>query len=124
VTGLLLGVPPRRRVRGWSKPRQAGRLQGLDGLRGVAVTTVVGFHLGITGIRGGVLGVDIFFVLSGFLITGLLLAEWRAGGRISLRRFSVRRARRLLPALLLVLAHGRGRRAHPGRAGGDAVGSW
>jgi len=103
VTGLLLGVPPRRRVRGWSKPRQAGRLQGLDGLRGVAVTTVVGFHLGITGIRGGVLGVDIFFVLSGFLITGLLLAEWRAGGRISLRRFWVRRARRLLPALLLVL---------------------
>ena len=76
-------------------------LPALDGLRGAAVVAVLAFHLGL--IRGGYLGVDLFFTLSGFLITGLLVAEWRAHGRIDLRRFWVRRARRLLPAMLLVL---------------------
>jgi hypothetical protein len=74
----------------------------LDGLRGVAVGVVVLFHLGR--LRGGFLGVDLFFVLSGFLITSLLIVEHRSRGSIDLRAFWVRRARRLLPALLVVLA--------------------
>jgi peptidoglycan/LPS O-acetylase OafA/YrhL len=69
----------------------------------VAVAAVVAFHLGIRQIRGGLLGVDVFFVLSGYLITGLVLNEWRVTGDVSLIRFWGRRARRLLPALLLVL---------------------
>ncbi|CAN5748029.1 acyltransferase family protein [soil metagenome] len=76
-------------------------LPALDGLRGAAVAAVVAFHLGLT--TGGYLGVDLFFTLSGFLITSLLVAEWRARGRIDLKVFWVRRARRLLPAMLLVL---------------------
>ncbi|MEV6843617.1 acyltransferase family protein [Actinoplanes sp. NPDC051411] len=75
----------------------------LDGLRALAVTAVVLFHAGLAGIGGGFLGVDTFFVLSGFLITSLLLAEHRSRGRIDLRRFWIRRARRLLPALLAML---------------------
>ena len=73
----------------------------LDGLRGVAVVGVLAFHLGH--LRGGYLGVDLFFVLSGFLITSLLLVERDATGGIDLARFWARRARRLLPALFLVL---------------------
>jgi peptidoglycan/LPS O-acetylase OafA/YrhL len=73
----------------------------LDGLRGVAVVGVLAFHLGH--LRGGFLGVDLFFVLSGFLITSLLLAEHDAEGRVGLGAFWARRARRLLPALLLLL---------------------
>ena len=73
----------------------------LDGLRGVAVIGVLAFHLGH--LRGGYLGVDLFFVLSGFLITSLLLVERDATGGIDLVRFWARRARRLLPALFLVL---------------------
>ncbi|MEX0666148.1 MAG: acyltransferase family protein [Acidimicrobiia bacterium] len=75
----------------------------LDGLRGVAVIAVLLYHGGATWMRGGFLGVDLFFVLSGFLITTLLLAEWGRHGRIDLRGFWIRRARRLLPALALVL---------------------
>lgn len=75
----------------------------LDGLRGVAVTLVVGFHaFGIP--RDGFLGVDLFFVLSGFLITSILLGEQASQGRISLPRFYVRRGLRLVPALLVFLA--------------------
>ena len=74
----------------------------LDGLRGAAVVAVVAFHLGL--LRGGYLGVDLFFTLSGFLITRLLVEEWTRHGRVDLRRFWARRFRRLLPALLLVLA--------------------
>ncbi len=73
----------------------------LDGLRGLAVVAVLLFHG--DHLRGGYLGVDAFFVLSGFLITSLLLAESAAGNGISLRRFWARRARRLLPALGPVL---------------------
>jgi peptidoglycan/LPS O-acetylase OafA/YrhL len=78
-------------------------LRALDGLRGLAVLLVVFSHFtpGVT--PGGFLGVDLFFVLSGFLITSLLVAEHRSSGRIGLGNFWVRRVRRLLPALLLVL---------------------
>ncbi len=74
----------------------------LDGLRGLAVAAVLFFHGGH--LTGGFLGVDAFFVLSGFLITSLLLAEARDRGRIALGAFWMRRARRLLPALICVLA--------------------
>ena len=76
----------------------------LDGVRAVAVAAVLAFHGGLPGASGGFLGVDAFFVLSGYLITALLLAEWtRNGGRLDLAAFWGRRARRLLPALLLVV---------------------
>ncbi len=75
----------------------------LDGLRGLAVAVVVLYHLQVPGVGGGLLGVDVFFVLSGYLITGLLLQERRRRGGISLAAFWGRRARRLLPALFVVL---------------------
>jgi peptidoglycan/LPS O-acetylase OafA/YrhL len=74
----------------------------LDGLRGLAVLGVIAFHLGYPWAGGGFLGVDIFFVLSGYLITSLLLTERSRTGRIDLGAFWARRARRLLPALGLV----------------------
>jgi peptidoglycan/LPS O-acetylase OafA/YrhL/lysophospholipase L1-like esterase len=79
-------------------------MPALDGLRAVAVVAVLLYHGGVDWARGGYFGVDAFFVLSGFLITGLLLAEWRGARHIDLRAFWTRRARRLLPAVLLVLA--------------------
>jgi peptidoglycan/LPS O-acetylase OafA/YrhL len=75
----------------------------LDGIRAIAVMAVFGYHLGVDQLRGGFLGVDVFFVLSGYLITTLLLLERSASGSIDLLRFWVRRAKRLLPALLLLL---------------------
>ncbi|HEY5098047.1 MAG TPA: acyltransferase family protein, partial [Acidimicrobiales bacterium] len=66
---------------------------GLDGIRAVAVLGVLAFHGGVTRVAGGLLGVDIFFVLSGFLITSLLVGEWSASGSIGFRRFYERRAR-------------------------------
>jgi peptidoglycan/LPS O-acetylase OafA/YrhL len=80
-----------------------GHRPALDGLRGVAILLVVSAHL-FRYPRGGVLGVDIFFVLSGFLITALLLEEQALTGRIGLRAFYRRRALRLLPALFLMLS--------------------
>ena len=77
---------------------------GLDGLRGVAVLAVLLYHGGVSWSGGGFLGVEMFFVLSGFLITSLLVAEWGRSGRIVLRRFWARRARRLLPALFALVA--------------------
>ncbi len=76
----------------------------LDGLRGVAVAAVLGFHLELGWLSGGYLGVSVFFTLSGFLITSLLLAEHDRDGRVSLPGFYQRRARRLIPAGLLTLA--------------------
>ena len=75
---------------------------GLDGLRAIAVALVLAFHL--DHLPGGILGVDAFFVVSGWLITWKLLGEIEHGGSVRLRRFWASRARRLLPASLLVLA--------------------
>ena len=79
------------------------RLGGLDGLRAIAVALVLVYHLWPKALPGGFLGVDIFLVISGFLITTLLLREWQRSGSIALLSFWRRRARRLIPALSLVL---------------------
>jgi peptidoglycan/LPS O-acetylase OafA/YrhL/lysophospholipase L1-like esterase len=83
-------------------PRRPG-IPALDGVRAVAVALVLADHGGIPGMAGGFLGVDVFFVLSGFLITSLLLDELGRSGRIDLADFWIRRARRLLPALVLMV---------------------
>jgi peptidoglycan/LPS O-acetylase OafA/YrhL len=75
----------------------------VEGLRAVAVVLVVAFHAGLGPLPGGFIGVDVFFVISGFLITSLLVDEVRATGTISLTDFYARRARRILPAACLVL---------------------
>ncbi len=73
---------------------------GIDGLRAIAVLAVIAYHSGITRFTGGFLGVEIFFVISGYLITALLLGEYEANQRIDIKRFWNRRARRLFPALI------------------------
>jgi peptidoglycan/LPS O-acetylase OafA/YrhL len=78
-------------------------LPALDGLRAVAIAGVLAYHLGLPGFGGGYLGVDLFFVLSGFLITSLLLEGFVVTGSLGLAGFWTRRAKRLLPALFLVL---------------------
>jgi peptidoglycan/LPS O-acetylase OafA/YrhL/lysophospholipase L1-like esterase len=77
-------------------------MPGLDGLRAVAVLAVIAYHLGFGWAPGGLLGVAVFFTLSGYLITDLLLGRW-AAGRLRLGEFWLRRARRLLPALFVML---------------------
>ena len=79
------------------------RVPGLDGLRALAVAVVIVFHLSPGALTGGYLGVDVFFLISGFIITALLLREHESTGRIALGGFWLRRARRLLPALVLLL---------------------
>ncbi|HEX6373824.1 MAG TPA: acyltransferase family protein [Longimicrobium sp.] len=75
----------------------------IEGLRGVAILLVIAYHAGIPAVAGGYVGVDVFFVLSGYLITGLLLGEVERRGRLDLVQFYARRARRLLPAAVLVV---------------------
>ena len=82
---------------------EAHRLPALDGIRAIAVLGVMLFHFGVGGLSGGLLGVDVFFVLSGFLITSLLLREWAATGTLKFGHFYSRRAKRLLPALFLMI---------------------
>jgi peptidoglycan/LPS O-acetylase OafA/YrhL len=79
-----------------------GRIAAVDGLRAVAVAGVIAFHFGID-LPGGFLGVDLFFVISGYVITRLLLIEWHRTGSIAWARFWGRRARRLLPAVMALL---------------------
>src|SRR3954470_6187486 len=89
-----------------SAPARHERRRALDGVRALAVAGVLAYHAGGgagSPVRGGFLGVDVFFVLSGYLITGLLLDEHRRRGRIELAAFWLRRARRLLPGLLVVV---------------------
>lgn len=83
-----------------SNPRYRGDLQGL---RAIAILLVVLAHAGVPQIAGGFVGVDIFFVLSGYLITGLLLREIEQDGRIYFARFYARRMKRLLPAMIVML---------------------
>src|SRR5579859_2560143 len=89
-------------------PKPVGQGQrympGLDGLRALAVLAVIAFHEQFGWASGGLLGVGIFFTLSGFLITSLLVEQWSAKGSIDLGDFWLRRARRLLPALFVMLA--------------------
>jgi peptidoglycan/LPS O-acetylase OafA/YrhL len=75
----------------------------IEGLRGVAILLVVAYHAGIPGFSGGYIGVDVFFVLSGYLITWLVVQEIERTGRLNLMQFYARRARRLLPAAAVVL---------------------
>jgi peptidoglycan/LPS O-acetylase OafA/YrhL len=79
-------------------------MPGLDGLRALAVLAVIAFHEQLGWAPGGLLGVGVFFTLSGYLITDLLLGQWSAHGRLRLGDFWLRRARRLLPALFVMLA--------------------
>jgi peptidoglycan/LPS O-acetylase OafA/YrhL len=79
------------------------RLPGLDGLRGIAVLAVIIYHADVSLLVGGFLGVDVFFVLSGFLITSLLIDELTRTNTVDRARFYIRRIRRLMPALFLVL---------------------
>lgn len=103
----LLTVRPAVIQRPVPTPSEPGpgpiRYAGLDGLRAFAVAVVVVYHLFPGALPGGFIGVDVFFVISGFLITSLLVRERRATGRLDLRRFWIRRARRLLPAIALLV---------------------
>lgn len=85
-------------------PVQRGVRRDIQGLRAIAVAIVLVYHLSPAALPGGYVGVDVFFVISGFLITGQLLREVATSGRVDLPRFWARRARRLLPAALVVLA--------------------
>ncbi len=96
-SGRSSAAAPRSGARGFT------HIPALDGLRAFAVLCVMGYHAGVKWLPGGLLGVDVFFVLSGFLITSLLLTEYTSTGRISLISFWGRRARRLLPAMTLLL---------------------
>ncbi len=78
-------------------------IPGLDGIRALAVLCVIAYHVNLPAARGGMLGVGVFFTLSGYLITDLLLGRWHTHGDLGLGTFWLRRARRLLPALFLML---------------------
>ncbi|MFZ0971766.1 MAG: acyltransferase [Solirubrobacteraceae bacterium] len=113
LTERIRRLWPGRSAAGQPRPgarRQAGRrielthYGALDGLRGVAVAAVLLYHGGVSWAHGGFLGVEVFFVLSGFLITSLLLAESTRKTTIGLGAFWARRARRLLPALFCLVA--------------------
>jgi peptidoglycan/LPS O-acetylase OafA/YrhL len=86
-----------------AQPHPNGFRPDIEGLRAIAILLVVGYHAALPGFSGGYVGVDVFFVLSGYLITGLLVGEIEDTGTINLRRFYARRARRLLPALTITL---------------------
>lgn len=92
---------PRSNSSAYSDP--GGYISGLDGLRAIAVLAVILYHIAPGVFHGGFLGVDVFFVISGFLITTLVLREKRKTGGINLGQFWVRRARRLLPAFLALI---------------------
>ena len=92
---------------GSATPTELKYQPALDGLRALAVIAVLSFHLPLrtkARLKGGFLGVDVFFVISGFLITSLLLIDFARDGHVVSLRFWARRARRLLPALFVFLA--------------------
>ncbi len=96
-------VRPLGRATTRTRPR-FGHQPGLDGLRALSVAAVICYHAGFSWMHGGWVGVEVFFVVSGFLITSLLIDERERRGDVRLGQFWLRRARRLLPALLVVLA--------------------
>ena len=98
-----MGLSLRGKEAGNAHERRLPYQPALDGIRALAVAAVLAYHAGLPWASGGFLGVDAFFVLSGFLITSLLLVEYRAKGRIAFTAFWARRGRRLLPALFLML---------------------
>ena len=82
--------------------RQKQYVTGIDGLRAIAVLMVFAYHLRLPFARGGLLGVTVFFVISGFLITRILVSELESTGTIDMKKFWIRRIRRLLPAVLAI----------------------
>ncbi|GGN93903.1 acyltransferase family protein [Saccharibacillus kuerlensis] len=88
---------------GQPKPGAGRYMPGLDGLRALAVLAVIAYHLHTQWAPGGLLGVTMFFVLSGYLITDILLAQWDRTGKFDMKDFWIRRAKRLLPAMLVVV---------------------
>ena len=110
VSSLALAFPAptaieviKPKVRAPARTARLPYLAGLDGLRAMAVLAVLLYHANLAWLPGGFLGVEIFFVISGYLITALLLGEWQQNNRIDLKAFWLRRARRLLPALFVLL---------------------
>lgn len=111
VLGTMVRTRDRARSGEWVRPAPTGspgtrfeHVPALDGIRATALLAVMAYHGGLAAdVRGGLFSLDAFFCLSGFLITSLLVAEWRRTGTVALRAFWARRARRLLPALLLLL---------------------
>ncbi|MEO5310782.1 acyltransferase family protein [Corynebacterium sp. c24Ua_83] len=98
-----LAIPPENKTVKKDRRARLRQVKGLDGLRGLAVLAVVIYHFFGNILPGGYLGVDLFFVLSGFLITSLLVREYRVNNTISLKDFWIRRFRRILPAALVTL---------------------
>lgn len=86
-----------------ANPSKSRYIPALDGLRALAVLAVIAYHMGMPWAQGGLLGVTVFFVLSGYLITSLLIAEYERTGRIDLPQFWLRRVRRLVPAIVTVI---------------------
>ncbi|MER5863190.1 acyltransferase family protein [Kitasatospora sp. NPDC002040] len=102
-TYTIPGPPARPAAGQRRKPDAKGFRPDIEGLRAVAVLAVLAFHASVPGLAGGFVGVDVFFVISGYLITSLLVREAVTTGRIRLGEFFSRRARRLLPSAALVL---------------------
>jgi peptidoglycan/LPS O-acetylase OafA/YrhL len=98
-----VGRLPEQPAEAPDRPRSTGFRGDVEGLRAVAVGLVLLYHAGLPVMTGGFVGVDVFFVISGFLITGLLIKELEREGTISLVRFYARRVKRLLPATAVVL---------------------
>ncbi|MEO5725296.1 MAG: acyltransferase family protein [Ilumatobacteraceae bacterium] len=104
ILGDRMGTwPPPRPLHAATEISRVPYLPGLDGMRALAVVAVMIYHANQTWLSGGFLGVEVFFVISGYLITLLLISEHERKQRVSLKQFWLRRARRLLPALFLLL---------------------
>lgn len=101
---VVAGVRPAVRSSERVRPFRLGHRPAFDGFRGLAILLVLAYHLRPFSLKGGFVGVDLFFCLSGFLITALLIEEHRSHGSVDLLKFYGRRALRLFPALLLLLA--------------------
>jgi peptidoglycan/LPS O-acetylase OafA/YrhL len=109
MTGILQGGSPSPDSSSRLLPRQhrterSGFRSDIEGLRAVAILLIVGYHAGIPGFSGGFIGVDVFFVISGYLITRLLLRDSTAAGAVPFSDFWARRIRRLVPGLALMVA--------------------